>query len=735
VTRRHFRTCSLCEAMCGLAVDVDGERIVAIRGDDDDVFSRGHICPKAVALKDLHEDPDRLRRPLVRRGTGWEEIGWEEALDLAAERLVEVQRAHGPHAVAVYQGNPTVHNYGALLFGQLFVRALRTRSRFSATSVDQLPHMLASLLMFGHQLLLPVPDVDRTSFLLVLGANPLVSNGSLMTAPGIERRLRALRARGGRLVVVDPRRTETATLADTHLAIRPGTDALLLLALLEVVFAEGRARPDRLSPLLDGLTEVEALAREFPPERVAERTGLRAEDIRALARAFAEAPAAVAYGRVGLSTQEFGGLCQWLLNVLNVVTGNLDRPGGSMFTRPAVDLVGLANRIGQRGHFAKGRSRVRDLPEFGGEWPAAVLAEEMDTPGPGQVRAFVTLAGNPVLSTPNGARLERALAGLDFMVSVDPYLNETSRHAHLVLPPVSPLERDHYDLVFHALAVRNTARYSTPLFEPPPDGLDDWRILHGLAERVEARRGGRRLLSTLASKVAGRLGPRGILGLLLRLGPHGRGLWPWGRGLTLRALERAPHGIDLGPLEPALPAALCTPGRRIALAPPPLVADLARLRARLAARDAVPALALIGRRHLRSNNSWMHNSARLTKGRDQCVLLMNPADAGARGLADGERVRLRSRAGTVEATLSVTDQMRPGVVSLPHGWGHHRPGVRLRVASERPGASFNDVSDEHAVDTLCGTAVLNGVPVEVECLKHLDSPQSLVLESPAAHKI
>jgi anaerobic selenocysteine-containing dehydrogenase len=698
--------------MCGLAIEVDGDRVVSIRGDAEDVFSHGHVCPKAVALKDLHEDPDRLRRPLRRRGTDWDEIGWDEALDLAAGRLLDVQRAHGRHAVAVYQGNPTVHNYGALLFGQMLVRALGTRSRYSATSVDQLPHMLASLLMFGHQLLLPVPDVDRTSFLLVLGANPLVSNGSLMTAAGIERRLRALRGRGGRLVVVDPRRTETAAIADTYLAIRPGTDALLLLALLQVVFAEGRARPGRLEPWMDGRAEVEALAREFPPERVAGPTGLAAADIRALARDFTDAPSAVAYGRVGLSTQEFGGLCQWLLQVLNAVTGNLDRAGGAMFTRPAVDVVGLANRIGQRGHFDKSRSRVRGLPEFGGEWPAAVMAEEMEAPGPGQVRALVSLAGNPVLSTPNGARLERALEGLEFMVSVDPYLNETSRHAHLVLPPVSPLERDHYDVVFHLLAVRNTAKYSPPLFAPPPDARDDWRILHGLAERIQARRG-RGLKSALVSKVAGRLGPRGLLDLLLRLGPHGRGLKPWGRGLSLRALERAPHGIDLGPLVPVLPEALGTPGRRIALAPGPLAADLARLRARLPALADTSSLTLIGRRHLHSNNSWMHNSARLVKGRERCVLLMHPGDAVARGLADGQRVRLASRAGAVEATLSVTADMRPGVVSLPHGWGHHREGTRLRVASERPGASFNDVSDELGVDVLCGTAVLNGVPVEV----------------------
>ena len=712
--RTHFRTCSLCEAMCGLAVEVEGDQILSIRGDEDDVFSHGHICPKAVALKDLHEDPDRLRRPLRRRGSDWEEIGWDAALDLAAERLLEVQRNHGRHAVAVYQGNPTVHNYGALLYGQMLVRALGTRSRFSATSVDQLPHMLASLLMFGHQLLFPVPDVDHTSFLLVLGANPLVSNGSMMTAAGIERRLRALRARGGRLVVVDPRRTETAAMADSHLVIRPGTDALLLLALLQVVFAENLAHPGRLAPMLSGLDEVQAAVRELPPERVAAATGISAEDIRALARAFAQSPSAVAYGRVGVSTQELGGVCQWLLYVLNAVTGNLDRTGGAMFTNPAVDLVALGDRIGQRGHFAKGHSRVRGLPEFGGEWPAAVLAEEMETPGPGQIRAFVCLAGNPVLSTPNGARLERALPGLEFMVSVDPYLNETSRHAHLVLPPVSPLERDHYDLVFHGLAVRNTARYSPALFAPPPDAREDWQILHGLAQRIGARRGGQGVASRLMTRAAGRLGPRGILALLLRTGPHGRGLRPWGHGLTLKALEAAPHGVDLGPLTPALPEALRTADRRLALAPPALMADLARVRARMATAERESALSLIGRRDLRSNNSWMHNSARLTRGPEPCTLLMHPGDASARGLVHGDRVDVRSRAGQVEATLTVTDAMRPGVVSLPHGWGHDRPGTRLGVAAQRPGVSLNDVTDEREVDALCGTAVLNGVPVEVE---------------------
>jgi anaerobic selenocysteine-containing dehydrogenase len=707
----HFRTCGLCEAMCGLVIEAEDGRVRSIRGDADDVFSRGHICPKAVALQDLHEDPDRVRRPLRRRGNSWEEVSWEDALAEASERLAGLQDTHGRHSVAVYQGNPVAHNYGALVFGQLLQRALRSRSRFSATSVDQLPHMLASLLMFGHQLRLPVPDVDRTQHFLMLGANPLASNGSLMTAPGIERRLKALRARGGRLVVVDPRRTETAAIADRHVPIRPGTDALLLLGMVHTLFAEDRVRPGRLDGFTDGVEAVRALARDFAPEVVAGPTGVPADAVRVLAREMSDAPRAVCYGRVGVSTQEFGGLACWLINVVNVLTGNLDREGGFMFPRPAADTVALASRLGQRGHFDKGRSRVRGLPEFGGEWPVSILAEEIETEGPGQIRGLVTIAGNPVLSTPNGARLDRALERLELMVAVDAYRNETTRHAHLILPPASPLERDHFDLVFHLLAVRNTVRYSAALFPAPPDARHDWQVLAALARGVNARRRAPwRERAVLG--VATRLGPRGIVDLLLRTGPYGA----WRRGghrLSLRTVEAAAHGIDLGPLAPALPGVLETPGRRIVLAPAPLAADVARLRATLETRPARNGLRLIGRRDLRSNNSWMHNSARLVKGPERCTLLMHPEDARQRGLAAGDEVEVRSRAGAVAVPLAVTDEMMPGVVSLPHGWGHGRPGVALAVASARAGASLNDVTDELGVDALAGTAVLNGVPVDV----------------------
>ena len=719
----HYRACHLCEAMCGIAIETEDGRIVSIRGDALDPFSRGHVCPKAVALQDVHQDPDRLRRPLRRRGSSWEEVSWDEALSEAAHRLVAVQRHHGRHAAAVYLGNPVVHNYGALLFSQVFSKSLATWSRYSATSVDQLPHMLASLEMFGHQLLFPVPDVDRTSFLLILGANPLASNGSLMTAPGIEKRLCALRARGGRLVVVDPRRTETARIADQHLAIRPGADAFLLLALLHTLFAEGLVQPGRLASFTDGLEGLAEAARPYAPEAVATATGLDAAAIRTLARGFASAETAVAYGRVGVSTQEFGGLCAWLVNVLNVATGNLDRVGGALFTRPAADLVAVADRIGQRGHFDKGRSRVRGLPEFSGEYPVAALAEEISIPGEGQVRALVTVAGNPVLSAPNGAALDRALASLDFMVSIDLYLNETTRHAHLVLPPTFALEHDNYDLALHVLGVRNTAKYSPALFAPAPGALHDWQILNELAYRVAAARGrGRgRIRAAVARFLLGRLGPAGLTAGLLRFGPYGPGLRPFGRGLTWKRLRQSPHGIDLGPLEPSLPERLYTPGKRIRLAPARFVADLGRLDARRAEMEAqartertrAAPLHLIGRRELRSNNSWMHNSARLVKGKDLCTLLMHPGDAAERGLAAGQRVRIRSRVGSVEAPLEITDAMRPGVVSLPHGFGHGRDGVRLAVARAHAGVSLNDLTDHERLDSLSGNASFSGVPVEV----------------------
>jgi len=706
-TRLH--TCMLCEATCGITVHVEGGRVTGVRGDRDDPFSRGHICPKAAAIPDVMDDPDRIREPMRRVGDRWEPVSWEDALAEAAERITAIQARHGRNAVGLYAGNPTVHGYGAMLGIPFLSRALGGRSRFSATSVDQLPQMLAALEMFGHQSLFPVPDVDRTDLFLVLGANPLVSNGSLMTAPGIADRLAALRKRGGRLVVVDPRRTETAAVADRHVAVRPGGDAALLLGMLNVIFAEGLGRPGRLAGFTDGLERLGTIAARYPPERVAGRAGVAPDAIRTLAREFAGAPSAVCYGRVGISTQEFGAIASWLVVALNVVTGNLDRPGGAMFTTPAADLVAQSARRGSLGSFGRFRSRVRGLPEFGGELPAATLAEEIETPGEGQIRGLVTFAGNPVLSTPNGARLDRALAGLEFQLAIDLYRNETTRHAHLILPPTFGLERDHYDLIFYTVSVRNVARYARAVVAPPPGVRDDWDILLDLALALQARRADERPPGpgmTLSEVRA--LGPRRMLDGILRAGPH---------RLSLEQLENTPHGIDLGALDPRLPERLFTPDRRIRLVPPALEADLPRLDAALDAGPPAPGegeMLLVGRRQLRSNNSWMHNSQRLVKGPAACTLLVHPEDAAARGIAHGAEALVRSRVGEIRVPVWVTDEIGRGVVCLPHGWGHGRDGASLRVARAHAGASFNDLADEQRVDPSCGNADFNGVPVTVE---------------------
>ena len=705
-TTTHFRACNLCEAICGLAIEVCGDEIRSIRGDRDDPFSRGHICPKAVALQDLHTDSDRLRHPVRRMGDGtWKRLSWGEAFDEVGDRLLAVQKTSGKDSVGLYVGNPAVHNWGSLLFGPPLSRALRTRNRFSATSVDQLPHHVAATLMFGHRLLLPIPDVDRTDFLLVLGANPVVSNGSMMTAPGFKRRLEKLKQRGGRLVVVDPRRTETAEFADRHIFIRPGTDALFLLALLQVIFSEALEEPRSTAGFCDSIEAVRELVSTVSPDDVAPMTGIDSESIRDLARAFAAAPSAVCYGRLGVSTQAFGGLCQWLVNVLNIVTGNLDRAGGAMFSRPAVDLVSNTGP----GHLGRYASRVRGLPAYGGELPVAVLAEEILTEGDGQIRALLTIAGNPVLSTPNGVQLERALEGLEFMAAVDFYINETTRHADIILPPTSALEHDHYDLIFNLLAVRNVARYSPAIFDPAPDTRHDWQILAELHRRLDDRPP----LAQFKRWLNAKIGPRRILDLGLRRGPWGTGWRPFGKGLNLAVLEGAEHGIDLGPLEPCLPARLRTSTRRIELAPAPFVNDARRLLAELDSDTDQPLL-LIGRRHLRSNNSWMHNSRRLVRGKDRCTLLVHPDDAARLGFSGEAEVAVISRAGRIEAPLELSDEVMPGVVSLPHGWGHHRAGTVLSVAGEHPGVSMNDLTDESVVDDLCGNAVLSGVPVRVE---------------------
>ena len=702
----HYRACHLCEAICGLVIETEGDSIVSIKGDPDDPLSRGHICPKAVALRDLHEDPDRLRQPVKKvtdadGNTQWQPLSWQEALDETAERLLQTRRDHGVDAVGVYLGNPSVHNYGMLTHQNNLFRFFRTKNRFSATSVDQLPHHLTSLWMFGHKSLFPIPDIDRTDYFLMLGANPIASNGSIWTVPDVRKRIKALKARGGKLVVIDPRKTETAELANEHLFIKPGTDALFLAPILNTLFTEDLAEPAHLAAYTSGLEEVAAAISGFTAERAAAHCGIDSQTIERIARELAAAPTGICYGRMGVSTQAYGALCQWLIQVINVATGNLDKEGGSLFTLPAVDQVAA---IGPGG-FGRHRSRVRGLPEFDRELPSAALAEEIATEGEGRIRALFTGAGNPVLSTPNGAQLEQALPKLDFMVSLDPYINETTCHADIILPPTSPMEHDHYDMAFHINAIRNTARYNLPVFDKPEDALHDWEIFTELGNRVA---------QGLGEEPRAAAAPHELVDMALQYGPYSQAQGS-DHALSLSALKAAPSGVDLGPLKPQLPERLMTSDKHIHCAAPDALADLQRL-AHEFNEPGADGLRLIGRRHVRSNNSWMHNFHRLVKGKPRCTLMMHPQDMTAHAVKDGGRATLNSRVGSIEVVVEATESVMPGVVSLPHGFGHHRTGIQMDTAERHAGVSCNDVTDEQYIDQLSGNAAINGVPVTVTAL-------------------
>jgi anaerobic selenocysteine-containing dehydrogenase len=728
----HYRICPLCEACCGLEVRTRGAQVVGIRGADNDVFSRGYICPKGYALKDLHEDPDRLRTPLVRRHGELMPASWGEAFAEIERRLQPILAEHGRDAVALSVGNPSAHKMGLLLYFSRLAKALGTKNVFSASTLDQMPKQLSNGLMFGHWLSMPVPDIVRTDWMLVLGANPVASNGSLWTVPDFRGKAKALRARGGRLVVIDPRRTETAELADEHHFIRPGGDVFLLGAMVHTLFDEGLVRLGRLAPLLAGVDELRAAFQPFVPERMAERTGIAAATMRQLARDLARHERACVYARIGTCTQAFGTLASWLVDVLNALTGHLDEPGGAMFPQAAAFADNTLGKPGCGRGIVTGRhtSRVSGAPEVWGEFPMTCLAEEIETPGAGQVKALITVASNPVLSSPGGPRLVAALGKLDFIVSLDIYVNETTRHADVILPGQSPLEHSHYDVAFPQFSWRNHARYSGPVFEPPAAHPPEWQQLLRLAAIAKGLGAGADVLAlddelvandvrklageqtpAVLQAVAGLRGPERLLDLALRTGPHGDlfGLKPG--GLNLARVRAAPGGIDLGELAPRLPALLRTPSGMVELAPPSLLADLPRALAAL--EEGAAPLVVIGRRDVRSNNSWMHNLPTLAKGPARCTVLVHPADAAAAGLGDGALARLSSTAGHVDVPVECSDAMMRGVVSLPHGWGHDLPGARLTLAAQRPGANLNVLLSDRHRDPLSGNAVLSGQPVQL----------------------
>lgn len=733
MTRTAIRTCPLCEATCGLAIELEGDRVVSVRGDADDVFSAGYLCPKGALLGELDADPDRLTGPRIRRDGALVEASWEEAFELIATRLSAVRSEHGDDAVAIYLGNPNAHTLAGQLYNRPLIKALATRNVHSASSVDQLPKHISCGLLFGDPLAIPVPDIDRTELLVILGGNPRVSNGSLMTAPDLPGRLTALRRRGGRLVVVDPKRTRTAARADDHLAIRPGTDVLLLAAIAQTVFADDLvAIPEHLREHVLGLDEVARALEPFTPASVAPACGLDAPAIRGLAHDLVRTDRACVYGRLGTTATEFGTTTSWLVDVVNLITGNLDVPGGAMFPRPA-------HHRGTRRAFRMNRwqSRVTGLPEAIGELPVAALIDEIETPGDGQVRALITVGGNPVASTPDSQRLDAAIGSLDLVISIDPYVNATTRHADVILPPPATLQRSHMDLSFAALSVRNVVNYSPPVRALDAGQLDEWEILLGIAaiatgaptpvnieaaDRLVASQVAAGLVRDPAAATGGltadgllesvghRRGPERLLDLLVRAGPYGDGFGTDPDGLSLAVIEQRPHGIDLGSLTGRLPDALSTASGNIEVAPDSLLADLHRARQRCDVAEP-QGLVLIGRRHLRTNNSWSHNVPGLTKGRDLCTLQVTPGDAQAAGLTDGGTVTVSSRVGAVTTTVEICEDLRPGVVSLPHGFGHDLAGVELTVARRTGGVNSNVLTDRRTVDPVSGNAVLNGIPV------------------------
>jgi len=700
--KTHYRNCNICEAMCGLEIKYQDQEILSIKGDQKDPFSKGYNCPKAMALQDFYTDKDRLKTPIRRTETGWEDISWEVAYTEITEKFKSIQKEHGKNALAIYLGNPNAHSLGNAMFLKSFSKSLGTNNRFSSASADQMPHHVASNFMFGAGMLIPVPDIDRTDFMLIIGGNPVVSNGSMMTAPNVIGRMKTIQKRGGKIVVVDPRRTRTAKIADQHLFIRPEKDALLLFSMIHCVFANKGINLRHLDAMVEGLSDLEGIAKNYSPEVVAEFVGIDAASIRTLTNEMMAADSAVCYSRMGASTQTFGGLCLWLTNVLNIITGNFDRAGGAMFPQPAFDLLRNHKR-GHKSSFGQYHTRVRKLPFFNGEFPVATLAEEIQTQGEGQIRSLITIAGNPVLSAPSGHKIAEAFQDLEYMVSVDIYLNETTKYANIILPGTTGVENSHFDIFFNSFSVRNTVKYSPPLFEKNDEQRSDWQILKEISARMT---------NISADDPLQKITPEMILDVELKKGPYGD------QGMSLQKLIDNPHGIDLGPLMPCIEDRIKTAEGKIELLPQLYLDDLPRLNAVMEnpARNKNYPFDLIGRRLVKSHNTWTQNSERLIKGKNPCTLEIHPEDAKALGISKGQRVKVNSLVGEIEIETVITDDIQQGVVCMPQGWGHNQIGTKMSVAAKQPGVSINDVTDSDRVDMLTGNAALNGTPVSISVL-------------------
>jgi anaerobic selenocysteine-containing dehydrogenase len=734
-------SCPTCEASCGLLVQVDrtDNTILSIQGDPEDHRSRGYVCPKSQAFKHVYDDAERLRHPVRRTSEGWREISWEEALSTVATRFNEIRAKHGKDAIAFFVGEPTGHDYGVQLYLQPLMKLLQTERFFSSGTVDQHPQQMVCYALFGQQWLFPVPDIDRTDLFICMGGNPLVSQGSIMSAPDIKRRLAALRARGGKSIVIDPRRTETANSCDQHIFIKPGTDAFFLLAFVNVLFAENRVALGRLAPVIDGVDALRAVANDFTPENTAAVTGVDSVVLRTLVKNYCATDRAALYARIGLCTQEFGTLAHWLICAISLLTGKLDRDGGMMFPRPATGPAALGVGGDPAPPFARWHSRVRGFPETCGELPASLMAEEITAPGKDKVRGVITLCGNPVLSVPNGKRVREALKTVDFMVSVDIYINETTSQADIILPSTVQMEHNNYDLAYQGTTVRNFANFSPAVVPPAPGLREGWEILleltarmagteaaamdtmiiQGLADQLAsvAQSGGGDLeAATIVAKVGSKVGPERMLDAMLRAGPYGDGFDDAAEGLSLAKLIAANRCVDLGPMQPQLPENLCTPGRRIDLMHAIFADDLPRLRAafdrhlKAGPNDVL----LIGRRHVRDMNTWLHNLTPYVRGKNRCTLKVHPDDARRIGLCDGGKAKVTSRVGSAEVPVEISDEIMPGVVSLPHGFGHRYADARQSTARDvLPGVSCNDLIDDEVLDIPSGTSVVNGAAVQL----------------------
>ncbi len=705
--KTHYRACNVCEATCGLEIKYQGNEILSIKGDKKDPLSKGHICPKGVALQDVYYDKERLKQPQKKTKGGWQTISWKQAFDEVVDNIKRIQKQHGKDAVATYSGNPGVHNMGSMLFMPLFSRTLRSKNRYSATSVDQLADQLAAQLLYGHQLLVPVSDLDRTDCVLIIGANPVVSNGSMMTAPKVAQRLKDIQKRGGQVINVDPRFTETSKLADQHIYINPAADVYLLMAMLNEVFKNNHDTLGHIKDFTHGLADIKELVKDYTPQSVAKITGIKAEVIQQLTEDFCKAKTACCYTRFGASTQKFGTFTQWLGNILNMVTGNFDKAGGVMFTKPAFDIIEPARKQKNRKTFGKYHSRLKGLPSFAGELPVSVLADEILTDGEGQIKMLIVNSGNPVLSTPNGNKMDKALASLDYMVSIDFYLNESSRHANIILPPTSSLERDHYNMAFHTLAIQNTVKYSETLFQPSKEQRSDREIFVELWARMQPKGIKSQLKTWLTKRHINKKGERGIIDDGLRKGPY--------PDLNLDKVIASKHGIDLGALQPCMPQRLLNKDQQIHLLPEEIKADIERVKSVFRQHDnsSEYPMQLIGRRDPRTNNSWMHNSHRLIKGKARCLALINTFDAEFHKLQDADEITVTSATATITIPVKITDDIKQGIISIPHGWGHTFTDMKISTAQANAGVNINILMDENQIDEISGNAVLSGVPVRI----------------------